>query len=273
MRKFFLLILYTVLSVTTNAGNDIAEWGVIQTTIPAERNIIISAQQLYKSNKIYEAIALLKKTVKQQSGFYDAHFYLGFFYQEIQNHKKAVIHFSTAIRIKENNKEPYFLRGNSFVALGYYRPALDDYVKTIRLDPEFYGAYNNIAYIKIMNQGSSGNAHVRDVELAKQEISKILDKIDVDDKSVYFNMGIIHLRLGMYQKAVDFLKKSVMLDSGCSKCYYYLALAYFYEREYKLAKQNFSQSWKQGYNTRSVEDFIQYIAKVEDYLKTKMQQN
>jgi tetratricopeptide (TPR) repeat protein len=253
------------------AQNAPDDWGGIKTNDPAERNMIIFARELYKNHRIYEAISFLKKTIKQHPGFYDAHFYLGFFYQEIQNHQKAVQHFSQAIRIKNNYKEPYFLRGNSFVALGLYRPALDDYVKTIRLDPSFYGAYNNIACIKLMNQGNSGTVHIRDVEMARQEISKILDEIELNDKSVFFNLGIIYMRLGMHHKAIELLSHAVLLDPECSKCCYYLALAYFYERQYVKARQYFTYSWKYGYNVKRVEEFIEYLAKVENYLKAQSQ--
>lgn len=247
----------------------------ITATDPEERNMIMHSWALYKNRHVFDAIRYLKKIVKQRPLFHDAHYYLGCYYQEIQNHEKAIMHFSCAIRTNARRKELYFLRGNSYAVLGYYRPALSDYVATIRLDPDFYAAYNNIAYVKIMNQGHSGNIHIRDVEIARQEIAKMLEQLDhweISDKSVYFNMGILHLRLGMHEKAAGFLQHATELDSSCAKCYFYLALAYFYQRQYTLARQYFSRSWQGGYNTQRVEDFIEYIAKVEDYLNGKTSQ-
>jgi tetratricopeptide (TPR) repeat protein len=267
MMRTLIILLLTAQAISVSATDNLPWWNTIETTNPEERNIIINAQQLYNNGYTYEAVAYLKKIVKTRKDFYDAHLWLGFLYKEIDNPNKAIENFSAAIRINPDSKIAHFLRGNCFVDLTFYRPALNDYIATIKLDPQFYGAYNNIAYIKLMNQGSSGSAHDRDVELAKGEITKILEQIEVNDKAVYFNMGIIHLRLGMHEKGIEYLEQSVSLDSSCSKCHYYLALGYFYEREYQNAKRNFSLSWQQGYNTQIVEDFIEYIAKVEDYMK------
>ena len=96
----------------------------------------------------------------------------------------------------------YNNRGDSYLALGQYQRAIEDYDKTIELDRDYAKGYNNrgIAY------GDLGK-----YQLALEDFDAYI-KRNSNEPTAYFNRGNIFKILGNYRKAIDDYNKAIELD-------------------------------------------------------------
>ncbi len=96
----------------------------------------------------------------------------------------------------------HYNRANAFNALGEYERAIEDYDRTLSLDPAFAYAYTNrgVAY-RFLGQN----------ERAIQDFDRAL-QLNPKDSGAYQSRGAAWEALGDYQKAVSDWEKAIMLD-------------------------------------------------------------
>lgn len=231
-----------------------------------EVRTIKMAERMYQYDLDKRALKTLKDEIANDPGFYNGYLFLGYLYYEQRSYGESLNWLNQAIDVDGTYPFGYFLRGNTYLAMGKYTQALNDFGKTIALDPTFYGAYNNIAVVNVLNQ-SSGGAHPRDFKMARDNILEVLEKLEPNDPRVYFNLGFMYIMLGMYQQAVPQLDKAVALDPNYGKAQYYKGLAHYYLREYAAAKQSFNLAYGVGYRKERCREFNNFLVFLMDYME------
>ena len=92
----------------------------------------------------------------------DLYYYCGDAQQEMQQFTEAIESYTKAIKVANDDDSVeylylyYFNRGNAYLKLKNNKNALDDYNRTIELEPYFHGAFNNRGFIKFNKQDKRG---------------------------------------------------------------------------------------------------------------------
>lgn len=116
--------------------------------------------------------------------------------------------------------------GKAYLDNNQYDKARIEFEKVIQIDPDYLGAYDNLAVIYI--------DHFHDYDRAKEYINKAI-KINPGYPAPYLNAGVIDLQLRQLPEAVDNFKKALDLDPQSLMGHYNLAAAYFNLRDYSSA--------------------------------------
>ena len=66
-------------------------------------------------------------------------------------------------------------------------------------------------------------------------------ELNPDYSDTYKNLGISYIKIDR-NKAVEYFKKSIILDSNNKEAYNNLAIVYYYNRQLDLAIENYSKA-------------------------------
>ncbi|MES2836766.1 MAG: tetratricopeptide repeat protein [Bacteroidota bacterium] len=230
---------------------------VLPTTANIDLLDVINAYEYYikdKSNKAYKILINSKN-----NNLYEKSFFLGYLELEKNKPQKAILNFNNAIRIKKT-ANVFFYRAIAFSRVKNYNAALSDYHNAIKLDSLMYQAYNNIALLKLENQGT-GDLHQRDLELSKTMLLKSIEQ-EQNDKNVYFNLGLVCMSLNQFKEALTYLNKSILIDPYFDKAIYCRGLTKYYLRSYPEALADFYSCKSYNYNVEMCNEFIVLIEKI-----------
>jgi tetratricopeptide (TPR) repeat protein len=137
---------------------------------------------LIKLEEYKKAIVDLKKSIKIKTHD-DAYFNLGYCYSKIERDNDAIIYFSKAIIIENNNGDYYFSRGLSYENLKVYDRAIRDFNKSIDLN------YNIVyCYLEI------GNIYYQKGEFEKS-VEYYVKAYEIDNKNIEILYNIVSFYL------------------------------------------------------------------------------
>jgi Tfp pilus assembly protein PilF len=142
----------------------------------------------------------------------------------------------------------YYNRGKAFGYLDNYQKAIEDFKKTIKLNPHYAKAYYNIGVIC--------DYHFIDYQQAIKNYSKAIE-LDPKYAIAYNNRGAVYATLGDYHKAIEDFDITINLDNRDSSAYYNRGLAYKMLGKYNQAVRDFQTAAQFGNK------------QAQDYLKAK----
>ena len=130
--------------------------------------------------------------------------------------QKEIQSYSEAIRLKPNDAEAYFNRGNAYSKIDRNENAIQDLTDAIRLKPDYVEAFNN-----------RGNIYGRhgQYQLAIDDFNKVI-AIQPDYVKTYNNRGLAYSALGQHQKAVEDFSRAIQLKPDYVSAYLNRADAY-----------------------------------------------
>jgi len=112
----------------------------------------------YEKNNIKEAEKYLVKAVNLNPKYSKAHYSLGLLYFETSHYDAAITHFEQSLKFDKNNPNKNFDLAQAYVAkyrqnekIGDYKDlkqAINYLKKTIKLNPDFPNAKNNLEIVK-----------------------------------------------------------------------------------------------------------------------------
>ncbi len=207
----------------------------------------------------YTALKILKKGIRKSPDFYEAHLFVGTIYGALGKKEKAINYLTLAIQLDPSQAVTYFIRGNLHLNQDLYRSALADYQRCIRRDSTFYMAYNNMAMIRLFNQGGSGNVHLNDFKLAQRDLMDMMRRTKFADEDVFFNIALVHLELDDYYIAGKFFDKCLNLDSTYAKAYFYRGITKFKQQRFEGAIVDFQRAERMGYEKRQSQEYLSFI--------------
>jgi len=257
----YLLVVFTFFIMISVSAQEIDNLlGFITTKDKKNIEIINQAVAAYNRADYKQGLKLLKKKMKKDAAFYDGYLFMAYGEVQIKKNQKAVELLNKGISIEPKIPIGYFLRGNVYLDMKHYRLALRDYKKCIKLDPQFYPAYNNLALIRVFNQGKAKPVS-NDFEMARKDLSLLLscdeDKSGIEE--IYFNLGLVNLQLNKYYEATCFFSKAVASEKIRDKCVYYNAVSKFHIKLYKEAEIDFKTAQKNNFRSDECEKYLSLI--------------
>lgn len=196
---------------------------------------------LVEEGKAKKATKFLQKRVLQNSKDVNALLLLGYINEFIGEYDKSIQAYNAAIRVDPNNAHTYFMLGNTYLKAGRFKLAYGNYMRTVDKDPLYYEAYNNMALIRLKNQGQSGIVD-NDYVLARRDLDRVLSQAAGGDDRVFFNLGMVHANIKLYDDALDYFTRAIDNCNDCGKSYFYRGLCNFYLRDYKSAFSDIEES-------------------------------
>jgi tetratricopeptide (TPR) repeat protein len=132
--------------------------------------------------------------------------------QADQFFKKAIKDYKKAIKIDPVNINAYINRGNAYFAKQSYPQAIADYTRAIKIDPQY-----SLAYL------SRGIAHLqfqygRKFSKAIEDFSKVLD-LDGPDAGTYLLRGNAYYSDGEYRQAINDYSKALEINPDLINAY------------------------------------------------------
>jgi tetratricopeptide (TPR) repeat protein len=124
---------------------------------------------------------------------------------ETKNYSGAITDLNKALSLDSNNANFFNLRGASFQGLGETNRALDDYYKSIQIDPYLTVAYKNIIEIYSNQLNHEGLVEI---------YTKVIKVYPQDDKSIN-NRGISNEYLKNFTQAMTDFSKAIEINSKC----------------------------------------------------------
>jgi protein O-GlcNAc transferase len=227
--------------------------------------VLNDAKEYYANGFFNKATKVLYRETKKHPDYFNGYIMLGYLNFDKQYYEQAALYFAKAIKIDPNHIGAIFMRGTCFLKAAKYRLALTDYLQCIRLDQDFYPAYNNIAVVRLLYQDLE-EASLFDLHLAKQDLDAILTEEDVPDNAMLFNMGFVYLLLWEFDKSIPYFDKAVSADSSYAKAWFYRGMAQYYKRQYPEAKANFEQAALLGFQTDRCAAFVARLDKILNYI-------
>ena len=130
------------------------------------------------------------------------HFYRGLAKYTSGKYEEAIEDYNKSIEINPQIPVAYNNRGLAKEALGKYKEALDDYNKAIEIDPQYAVAHNN-----------RGNAK-QALEKYKEALDDYNKAIEIDPQygNAYYNRGHAKQALEKYKEALDDYNKAIEID-------------------------------------------------------------
>ena len=130
------------------------------------------------TSKHREAVEAYKQAIRIKPDYAEAHYNLGFSYDELGLCREAVEAYKQAIRIKPDYAEAHYNLGVSYGKLGLYREAVEAFKQAIRIKPDFAEAHFGLGltYLILGDRGSSFEQY------------KILKKLDPELANELFNL-------------------------------------------------------------------------------------
>lgn len=255
-----LFILIVLFSLNASGQNVEQLLDFVSTEDKGQKDVIDHSVFAYKHGNYKYGMKLLKKKMKKDGAFFDGVLFLGYGERQTQNFKAAIEYFNKAITMKPKGALAYFLRGNTYLDMDSYRMALTDYKMCIKLDSMFLPAYNNLALVRIFNQGEA-TVHRNDFKMAKDELS-MLQNCDADNagiEEIYFNLGLISMHLNKYYDAICCFSKSEKSDKMKNKSLYYNGVCKFNIKLYIDAESDFEKSQINNYRSDECEKYLSLI--------------
>ncbi len=127
-----------------------------------------------------EARKLLKKALKIDPNYPEAHYFMGNLYFLEFSVSNALRHYNEALKLKPEFRDALYMRAAAHTELGKYREALRDYEAVLDLDPGLESASYHMAVVYLEADDYKKSAEL----LLKIDVSKLANPADY-----YYHLG------------------------------------------------------------------------------------
>ncbi len=220
---------------------------------------LVLARVFIRESQLDHAATALRTVLKVDPGNLVAHYNLGFVAYRSRNYDEAREHLTKAIALKPDHPEAHYTLGLTDLAQGRNEEAITDLEKAVAIEPKHVGAHFNLvsAYVRVGRtkdaerhraiyadlSGRSKAKVERETQVKTESVKAIRLVLDgkyaealaeyqtlarryPDNAGLYHQIGLMQLRLGRKDEALEALKKSIELDPGKSDPHYLLANLY-----------------------------------------------
>ncbi len=154
-------------------------------------------------NKMNFIIGLYEQSIKSDSGYVDAYYNLGKFYQDMNQNDKALNLYQKAVEINPYYKDAYFNQGHLFAQAQQPQKALDAYAAVLQTNRKDSDNYINV--IKGVSEAIQADPDHADIYKKAREDYLIdfrnLVNSRKESEVLYFNLGYVYQNIHDYQAA------------------------------------------------------------------------
>lgn len=266
----------------------------------------IKAEILDKLGEKEKAVSALEEVVKLDTNDAGSHYKLGLFYEEKQDHQRAIAEYSAVISIDQTKADPYLRLGNLYTKIGMdEKKIMEVYEKGLILDPNYpqiqydlavlYKKYKDydkaIEHYQMANKLSPNNylwqyeyaklqegkdngealkAYTRAIELKRDFAECYYDRAMLLRKA-----KIIDGKVYRNEQIIEDLKQAGELNPKMADAFYNIALIYKENDSIELAREFFEKTIKADPNYPGIhvklgliaEQRGEYAKAMEEYKK------
>ena len=161
-----------------------------------------------------------------------AHFNCGVAYHAIKDFENAIEQYNKTIRLNPNSAVAYNHRGNAKNSRGEHKDAITDYNEAIRLKPDLAIAYINRGVAK------RGLGEHKDAITDYNEAIRLKPDLAI----AYINRGVAKRGLDYYEKAINDYNEAIILKPDFALAYYNRGLAYRALNRRDKARRDFKKA-------------------------------
>lgn len=155
-----------------------------------------------------------------------------------KNYTKALKYLIEANTLKPDDAKTLNNLGMTFYFKGKKERGVRYIKRSIEIDPKYTKARQNLATIYV-NLGK--------LKEAKEQYDLVLDDLTFEAQyKTYYNLGILHLKLGNNNQAINYFKQSLNENQNYCPSHFYLGEIYYQEGQYNKALSSYKSS---GYGT------------------------
>ena len=159
------------------------------------------AQSFKETQDTVKAIEFYKKAIQVDAGDYDSYIQLGQLFTQ-QKNAEALRYLDAAINTNESIDEAWYARGYYYQLVGNYEKALQNYQKTITINPFHAYAFYNAGYIYFTK---------KNWPLAIRHFEISFKANDQFEKPGYM-IGLTKEAEGKMEEAITFYKRALQLN-------------------------------------------------------------
>jgi len=196
------------------------------------------AKKLHALGKIKEAQKLYEKTVKNKNNDYLIFSLLATTFLQLKDYTKAIENFTKSINLNPKFPESFNNRGIAYAETQKYKLAIKDYNESINLNKFFLSPHLNKA-IALNNS---------------QKVNEAIDcfntciKINPKDPSIYNNLGNLYAKLKKNDQAYEAYGKAINLKNNFSLAYSNRGDLNFNLKKYNFALDDYSNALRLNNN-------------------------
>ena len=191
-------------------------------------------KRLHALGKIKEAQKLYEKTIKNKSDDYLVFSLLATTFLQLKDYNKAIENFTKSINLNPKYPESFNNRGIAYAEIQNYRLAIKDYNDAINLNKNYFSPYINKG-IALKNSQKFNQAI---------DCFKICIKINPKDPGVYNNLGNLYVKLKKNDEAYLAFEKAIILKNDFAQAYSNRGDLNFNLKKYDLALDDYSNALK-----------------------------
>jgi tetratricopeptide (TPR) repeat protein len=191
-----------------------------------------------RKGRIEEAISAFNKVLQLRPGMMYPHKGLGEAYCLSGQYSEAVKHYEKVLEMNPGDSGAYINLGVAYQSLGMADDAIAMFKEAIRIDSQ-----NPITY---QNLGMVYEEILHDHEKAVSFYKKAID-LNCKAPEVYFNLGVAYSSMKMLDEAIDSYRKAVQVDPNFAAAYGNIAVTYYWQGKYALARQYAQKAKRLGF--------------------------
>jgi len=197
------------------------------------------------------AIKFLTSAIEKDPGNPDFKYYLGTFFEELEDYESAALHIKQAIALDPDNPRYYFRLGVVYDKWDKKEASMETMRKVIALDPKHANALNYLGYT------------YADLGMNLDEAERLIKKAltyKPNDGYITDSLGWVYYKKGKFDKALKYLKKAIELVPDDPIMLEHLGDAYLKLDDKPNALKFYLKSLKvKGKDTEALEEKIRQL--------------
>ncbi|MFA5029344.1 MAG: tetratricopeptide repeat protein [Patescibacteria group bacterium] len=189
---------------------------------------------------------LWQKTLKNETGDTRSLNNLAFELRQKGQNEKAIDYLGQAIKLDPNYYLAYENLGEIYSELNQHDKAIENFNKVIELKPNYFIAYANRGFDYFL---------LGEAELAEKDYLKALE-LNPQFYQANLNLGGFYFEAGNFEQAIGYFEKALAIDGSNSEVYEALGLAYLGASQPSAAKASFAKALKINPNSSRARDFL-----------------
>jgi tetratricopeptide (TPR) repeat protein len=221
-------------------------------SVPSEVELYYQLGWAYYNAKHYkEAIEVLQKAVRLNSGHADAFYQLGLAFSQLGEYQTALVHLENAKRISPTRSDIHYMLGVVFGGLKQNERAVQAYLEAVKYRPDDASSYFNLGVVygqlgcfedeiaayqraialdpkDITAQTNLASAYLR-VFKSQESLVAFQSALqsDPDNPIAFYGVACCYSNLEQYANAIAAFEKAIALKPDFGAAYQYLGLTYF----------------------------------------------
>lgn len=231
------------------------------------REYLDQGQKSFDRGEYYQAIEILKKSLKINPDFIDAEFLLSWCYYQIGECEEALAHIQSAQKLDKNRFDLKNLEGNILICLGDLQKAREIFEIVLKNEPNNIESRFGLAELEITeSQKYKAQAQLKEaLKIAPQSKKALLKLAEInlqtgnhkqalqfielalkyhfDDPEVHYVQALYYIDEKRPDRAIHFLQVALSINENYYKARELLAKLYFEKGEGKLAIQTVEKNF------------------------------